>query len=190
MVFNETPIKGLYKIDLEKRGDDRGFFARMFCKNEYTKYNLNSDIVQMNTSLTEKKSTFRGLHYQLPPKAEDKIIKVLKGSLFDVTVDLRPNSPTYGQYYTTELSADNRTMMYIPKGCAHGYLILDDGTELMYMVTEFYSPENERVIRWDDPRFNIKLPYKPMYFSEKDTTAPDFDEKTHLNDGMYLFIEK
>lgn len=185
MIFTETNLKGVYKIDLEKKGDDRGFFARVFCKNEYAKYNLNSDIVQINTSVTPNKGTFRGLHYQLPPKAEDKIIKVVKGSLFDITVDLRPNSPTYMQNYTTEISADNRTMMYIPKGCAHGYLILEDYTEVVYMVTEFYSPENERVLRWNDPKISVKLPYEPVYFSQKDTSAPDFDEKIHLNSDMY-----
>lgn len=180
MIFTETPIKGLYTIDLEKRGDERGFFARVFCKNEYEAHNLNPNIVQINTSVTAEKGTFRGLHYQLAPKAEDKIIKVLKGSLYDITLDLRPESPTFGQYFGIELNDKNRTMLYIPKGFAHGYLILEDGTELIYMVTEFYSPENERVIRWNDPRFNIKLPFEPTVLSDKDKNAPDFSEETHL----------
>lgn len=186
MIFTPTSIQGAYKIDLDKKGDERGFFARMFCKNEYTNFNLNSNIVQMNTSLTENKGTFRGLHYQLPPKAEDKILKVLRGGLFDVILDIRPKSPTFGQYCSTELNSENKTMVYVPKGCAHGYLILEDGTELIYMVTEFYSPENERVIRWNDPKFNIKLPYEPTTVSEKDANAPNFDEKTHFNEDMYL----
>lgn len=186
MVFTETLIPGTYKIDLERKGDDRGFFARLFCKNEYAKYNLNSDVVQMNTSFTADRGTFRGLHYQLPPKAEDKVVKVLKGGMFDITLDLRPKSPTFGKYYTTELNDKNKTMMYIPKGCAHGFLILEDNTELIYMVTEFYSPENERVIRWNDPKFKIKLPYDPVIVSEKDSLAKDFDEQTHLNSDMYL----
>jgi len=189
MIFTETTLSGVYKIDLDRKGDNRGFFARLFCKNEYAQYNLDSNIVQMNTSFTANKGTFRGLHYQLPPKAEDKIIRVLRGALFDITLDLRPTSPTYGQVYTTELTAENKTMIYIPKGCAHGFMTLEDDTELVYMVTEFYSPENERVVRWNDPKFNIKMPYEPIHFSEKDTVAPDFDEKTHLNDGMYLLYE-
>jgi len=180
MIFKETPLKGEYIIDLEKRGDERGFFARVFCKNEYEKLNLTNDIVQINTSVTEHKGTFRGMHYQIAPKAEDKIIKVLKGSLYDVTLDLRPESPTFGQYFTVELSAENRTMIYIPKGFAHGYLILEDGTELIYMVTEFYSPEHERIIRWNDPKFDIKLPFEPTVVSDKDSNAPDFKEETHL----------
>lgn len=180
MIFTETPFKGLYKIDLEKRGDDRGFFARVFCKNEFEAHDLNPNIVQINTSVTAEKGTFRGMHYQIDPKAEDKIIKVIKGSLYDIALDLRPDSPTFGKYFAIELSDKNRTMMYIPKGFAHGYLILEDGTELIYMVTEFYSPENERVIRWNDPKFNIELPFEPTVLSDKDKNAADFNEETHL----------
>ena len=187
MIFEETKIKGSYKIDLERRGDERGFFSRVFCKNEYEKLGLNPNIVQINTSLTGDKDTFRGMHYQLPPKAEDKIIKITRGGIFDITLDLRPNSPTFGQSFGIELNEENRTMMYIPKGCAHGYLILEDNTELIYLVTEFYSPEDERVIRWNDPKFDIKLPHDPVHFSEKDKNAPDFDEKVHLV-GMDIFL--
>lgn len=180
MTFEETKIKGVYKIDLEKRGDDRGFFARLFCKNEFEEIGLNPNIVQINTSLTEHKDTFRGLHYQVPPKAEDKFIKVTRGSLYDIVLDLRPSSPTFGEYVGTEINDKNRTMMYMPQGCAHGYLILEDNTEIIYMVSEFYGPEQEKVIRWDDPKFNIKLPRTPIHLSEKDKNAPDFDEKVHL----------
>jgi dTDP-4-dehydrorhamnose 3,5-epimerase len=186
MIFTPTTILGAYKIDLEKRGDGRGFFARMFCKNELIAHNLNPEIAQINTSLTASKGTFRGLHYQLPPKAEDKILKVLRGSLYDIILDVRPKSATYGQYCATELSSENRTMVYIPKGCAHGYLILEDSTEIIYLVSEFYCPENERAIRWNDPKFNIKLPYEPTVVSDKDANAKDFDENTHLNEAMYL----
>lgn len=180
MIFTETPIKGLYVIDLEKRGDDRGFFARVFCKNEFEAHGMNPNIVQINTSLTAEKGTFRGLHYQIDPKAEDKFVKVIKGSMYDISLDLRPESPTYGQYFAIELNDRNRSMIYLPKGFAHGYLILEDNTEIMYAVTEFYSPENERVIRWNDPRFNIKLPYEPVILSDKDKNAADFSEETHL----------
>lgn len=186
MIFTPLSITGAYKIDLERKGDERGFFSRLFCKNEFIAHNLNPNIVQINTSLTANKGTFRGLHYQLPPKAENKITKVLRGALLDVILDLRPKSPTYGQYCTLELNSENRTMSYLPKGCAHGYLILEDKTEIMYMVSEFYSPENERVIRWNDPKFNIQLPYEPTTVSDKDANAIDFDEHTHLNEALYL----
>lgn len=183
MTFEETKFKGLYKIDLERRGDERGFFARVFCVNEFDEHGLNRDLVQINITSTADKDTFRGLHYQTPPKAEDKIVMVTKGAMYDVSLDLRPNSPTFGQYHGMELNEKDKTMLYIPKGFAHGYLILEDNTEALYFVTEFYGPENERVIRWDDPKFDIKLPREPVHTSEKDTEADDFDEKIHL-EGM------
>lgn len=180
MIFEETKFKGLYKIDLERRGDDRGFFARVFDTVEFDEHSLNRDLVQINITASAEKDTFRGMHYQSPPKAEDKIVMVTKGSMYDVSLDLRTNSPTFGQYHGIELNAKDKTMIYIPKGFAHGYLILEDNTEAVYFVTEYYSPENEKVIRWDDPKFNIKLPRKPVHTSEKDTEAADFNEETHL----------
>lgn len=183
MIFNKTKLLGLYEIELEKREDDRGFFARFFCVNEYNDQGLENKIVQINNSFTNDKHTLRGLHYQLPPKAEVRIVRCLKGSLHDMSLDLRPNSPTFGKWYSAELTSENRKMVYIPKGFAHGFLTLEDDTEMLYMVTEFYSPEFERVIRWNDPKFKMKWPHKPRFITDKDSKQPDFDPDVHLK-GM------
>ncbi len=180
MKFIETPLKGAYTIELEKKGDDRGFFARFFCVNEYREQGLDGNIVQINNSLSARKGTLRGMHYQLAPKAETKVVRCIRGSLYDVILDLRPDSPTFGKHFGAELTADNRTMMYVPKGFAHGFITLGEDTEVLYLVTEFYSPELERGIRWNDPAFNIKWPSKPAVVSERDRNHPDFDRAYHL----------
>ncbi len=180
MIFEETPIKGAFRIDLKKIGDERGFFARFFCVNEYEEHGLEKNIVQINNSFTAENHTLRGLHYQTPPKAEIRIVRCLKGALYDMVLDLRPDSHTFGQHLGTELTEENRTMVYIPKGCAHGFLTLKPDTEMLYLVTEFYSPEHERVIRWDDPKFKMKWPVEPKNLSKKDSAAKDFDSKIHL----------
>lgn len=185
MTFEETYIKGLYKIDLEKRGDDRGFFARFFCKDEYAQLGLENEILQINNSLTQAKHTLRGMHYQLPPKSEVRIVRCIKGALFDMALDLRPTSETFGKSFGIELNDENRTMMYIPKGFAHGFMTLKDDTEMMYLVTESYGPNYERVIRWNDPEFDMKWPVKPQHLSEKDAQAQDFEKNYHL-EGMEL----
>jgi len=183
MVFNKTPLHGLYEIELEKREDDRGFFARFFDVNEYKKLGLESEIVQINNSFTKDKYTLRGLHYQLPPKTEVRIVRCLGGTVLDMSLDLRPKSPTFGKWYSATLTADNRKMIYIPKGFAHGFMTLEDNTEFLYLVTEFYSPEYERVIRWNDPKFGIKWPFEPKFISKKDAEQTDFDPDFHLK-GM------
>jgi dTDP-4-dehydrorhamnose 3,5-epimerase len=183
MKFIETELPGLFKIELEKRGDDRGFFARFFCVNEYKEQGLDSNVVQMNNSFTGDELTLRGMHYQLPPHAETRIVRCLKGKLFDMSLDLRPDSPTFGKSFGTELTPENRTMMYVPKGFAHGFMTMEPDTEMLYLVTEFYAPEKERVIRWNDPKFDMKWPKDPKHLSEKDENAPDFDPKVHL-EGM------
>ena len=180
MIFNETPLEGAYTIELEKRGDDRGFFARFFCMNEYDKFGLDKNIVQINNSLSRDKGTLRGIHYQLYPKAETKIVRCVKGELFDVIVDLRKDSKTFGRWFGTELNEENRLMMYVPKGFGHGFITLHENTEALYLVTEFYAPEYERGIRWNDPRFNIEWPMKPIVISDKDQNHPDFSEAYHL----------
>lgn len=180
MIFEKLPIKGAYKIDLKKIGDDRGFFARFFCVNEYEEHDLSSKIVQINNSFTAEELTLRGLHYQVPPKAETRVVRCLRGSVYDLMLDLRPNSPTFKQWHGTELTADNRTMVYIPQGCAHGFLTLEPDTEILYLVSEFYKPDFEKVIRWNDPEFDMKWPNQPKHMSEKDAEAPDFDPKVHL----------
>lgn len=172
MKFTELPLPGAYLIDLEKRGDDRGFFARCFCTNEFAERSLETQFVQANTSLSAQKGTLRGLHYQLAPKQEDKLVRCIKGSLYDVIVDIRENSPTYGQWYGAELSAKNHRMMYVPKGFAHSFLTLEDDTEAFYLVSEFYAPDCERGLRWNDPFFGIQWPLQPTVLSPKDSQWP------------------
>lgn len=180
MKFNPTPLPGAYLIDLEKRGDDRGFFARAFCEKEFGAQNLPNHFVQVNNSLSAQKGTLRGMHYQLAPKAETKLVRCIRGSLFDVILDLRKDSPTFGKSFGAELSAENRRMMVVPKGFAHGFITLADDTEAFYFVDEFYAPEQERGVRWNDPKFNIQWPAKPIVLSEKDGKWRDFDPAWHL----------
>jgi dTDP-4-dehydrorhamnose 3,5-epimerase len=180
MKFTSTQLKGAYIIELEKRGDDRGFFARAFCKNEFEALGLNNNIVQINNSLSKDKGTLRGMHYQLNPKEEDKIVRCINGSLYDVIIDLRPESETFKQWYGIELNAENRKMLYVPKGFAHGFITLAEDTEAFYLTTEFYSPELERGVRFNDPQFNIKWPIDPVVISEKDKNHPDFNPEYHL----------
>lgn len=180
MIFNETLLKGAYTIELEKRGDERGFFARFFCINEFEALNLDSKIVQINNSLSKDIGTLRGIHYQLEPKAETKIIRCIRGSLWDVIVDLRVDSPTFLKWYGAELNEENRKMMLVPKGFGHGFITLSENTEALYLVTEFYSPENERGIRWNDTKIGIQWPINPEIISEKDKNHPDFNIKIHL----------
>lgn len=180
MKFTETPLKGAYLIDLEKREDDRGFFARFYCAKEFANHNLETSFVQVNNSLSVNKGTLRGMHYQLSPKAETKLVRAVKGSIYDVILDLRIDSPTYGQSFGAELSADNRRMMYVPHGFAHGFYSLEDNTEILYLVSEYYAPELERGIRWNDPQFKIAWPSTPSVVSQKDESHPDFSPAYHL----------
>ena len=180
MIFTETPLRGAYLIDLQKRGDERGFFARAFCAHEFAEHGLATNMVQANNSLSGQKGTLRGMHYQLAPKAETKLVRCLAGALHDMILDLRSGSPTFGQSFGAELTAENRRMMYVPKGFAHGFISLVDNTEVYYLVDEFYSPEHERGIRWSDPRFSIQWPIQPVVISERDQNARDFDPAWHM----------
>lgn len=180
MKFVATPLAGAFLIDLEKQGDDRGFFARAFCEAEFAKEGLVSRFVQVNNSLSAFRGTLRGMHYQLPPKAETKLVRCIRGSLWDVILDLREDSPHFGQYFGAELSAENRRMMYVPKGFAHGFITLENDTEAFYFVDECYAPANERGLRWNDPHFAIKWPMEPAIISDKDRTHRDFDAAWHL----------
>src|SRR4051794_35870853 len=150
MIFNETPLRGAFLIDLEKRGDDRGFFARAFCRREFEAHGLTTGFVQVNDSLSAQRGTPPGLHYQLAPPAETKLVRCVRGALYDVILDLRQDSPTFGQSFGAELTAENRRMMYVPKGFAHAFLTLADDSEAFYFTDEFYAPELERGIRWND----------------------------------------
>ena len=171
MFFNPTSLPGAYLIDLDKKGDERGFFARAFCEQEFSQHGLTTRICQVNNSLSTQKGTVRGMHYQLSPKAETKVVRCLRGALYDVILDLRDGSSTFGKSYGAELTADNRRMMYVPKGFAHGFITLVDDTEALYLVDEFYSPENERGIRYDDPKFGLQWPATPMALSRTETKA-------------------
>jgi len=179
MIFNRTPLADAFLIDLEKLGDERGFFARAFCEQEFAAQGLAPRFVQINNSLSADKGTLRGMHYQLAPKAETKLVRCIRGALWDVILDLRPDSPSFGQHFGAELSADNRRMMYVPKGFAHGFITLQDDTEAFYFVDEPYAPEVERGIRWNDPRFGIEWPTEPVVLSDKDRDQRDFDPAWH-----------
>ena len=180
MIFAEAPLPGAYVIELEKRSDERGFFARVFCEKEFAEQNLASRFVQANNSLAREKGTLRGMHYQLRPAAEVKLVRCIRGALYDVILDLRDGSPSFGQHFGIELTGENRKMLYVPKGFAHGFITLEDDTETFYFADEFYSPERERGIRWNDPRFGIQWPLDPVVISEKDSGHPDFDPAYHL----------
>jgi len=179
MIFNATPLHGAYTIELEKRGDDRGFFARMFCQKEFADHGLETNFVQMNNSLSVKAGVLRGMHYQLPPFAEVKLVRCVSGSLFDFIADIRPDSPTFGKWFGAELSAANRTMMYVPRGFAHGFVTLEDNTEAVYLVSNVYGPEHERGVRFDDPAIAVQLPCDVTEISPKDAAWPDLDATFH-----------
>lgn len=180
MKFHPTPLKDAFVIELEKRGDERGFFARAFCVNEFDQHGIDRNVVQINNSLSAHKHTLRGMHYQLAPHAETKIVRCIRGALYDVIIDLREDSPTFGKWFGAELTAENRNMMVVPKGFAHGFLTLEDNTEALYLVTAFYAPQAERGLRYNDPRFSIQWPHEPVVISDKDKSWPDFDPQYHL----------
>lgn len=175
MKFRELPLQGAYIVELQPRGDERGFFARLFCEREFAERGLSHSFVQVNDSYSRQAGTLRGMHYQLAPKQETKLVRCIAGRVWDVIVDLRSGSATYGRWHGEELSAENRAMMYVPKGFAHGFISLEEETELVYFVDEFYSPELERGLRWNDPAFAIEWPMRPSVISERDQAHPDFE---------------
>ena len=181
MIFKETRVKGAFMIEMEKRGDDRGFFARVFCRKEFEAQGIDIKVLQANIGFSQSRCTLRGLHYQVPPYAEAKLVRCTAGALYDVILDLRPASPTFKQWLGVELTDKNHTMLYVPEGCAHGYLTLAENTEIYYMVTQFYSPDAERGVRWNDPAFDIKWPLtKGIVISDKDRSWPDWlEQKTN-----------
>ncbi len=174
--FTKINIAGAYLIELDLVSDDRGFFARTFCKNEFEAMNLESDITQSNLCYNKYKGTIRGLHYQVTPYQEVKIARCVQGAVFDVIVDIRRESPSYLQYYATELSAQNHMSVYVPKGCAHGYQTLEDDSDLFYLTTEFYNSESESCVRWNDPAFNIPWPLAANMISDKDSSSADWEK--------------
>ena len=174
MKFTSTPFPGLYTVELERNGDPRGFFARAFDAQKFKELGLRNHFVQTNVSYSQKKGTLRGLHYQTPPYTEAKLIRCTKGALYDVVVDLRPDSPTYKQWFGIELTEDNQKQLYVPEGFAHGFITLKEDTEAFYMVSEYYHPEAERGVHYNDPQFRIKWPIPVEVVSDKDKTWPDF----------------
>lgn len=179
MKFHPTPLEGAYLIELEKRGDDRGFFARAFCENEFEAAGLVNRYVQANNALSAKRGTLRGFHYQLPPAQEVKVVRALRGALFDIIIDLRPGSPTYMKSFGAELNDENRLSMYVPRGFAHGMITLTDDVETFYLVSAFYAPDRERGVRWNDPAFGVEWPIEPVEISPKDAAWPLFDPEFH-----------
>ncbi len=174
MIIEQTKLSGAFVIELEQHQDDRGFFARTFCKNELEAHGMISDVAQANMSLSKKKGTLRGMHYQKAPHQESKLVRCTRGALFDVIIDLRPESPTFKEWFGVELSADNYKMLYVPRDFAHGFLTLTDNTEVTYMVSQFYAPGSELGIRWNDPQFGIKWPIDIEVISEKYMQWTDF----------------
>jgi dTDP-4-dehydrorhamnose 3,5-epimerase len=161
--------------------DERGFFARLFCSEEFAANGLESSIAQINMSLSVKASTLRGLHYQVAPAGEAKLVRCTRGRAFDVVVDMRKNSQTFRRWFGAEITADNRRMVYVPKGCAHGFMTLEDNTEMFYLASAPYDAASEHVLRWNDSAIGVEWPRAPLVLSEKDGNAPDFSEDYHLS---------
>lgn len=180
MKFQQTNLDGNFVINLEKKEDERGFFARYFCEKEFLSKGLNTRWVQINNSESKQVGTLRGLHYQREPKGEVKLIRCLKGAIWDVVVDLRHKSATYGKWFGEKLSDKNRTMMYVPKGFAHGFISLEPNTEILYLVSEFYTPDLEGTLIWNDLGIGINWPIEPSVISDKDKSASSFNNTKPL----------
>lgn len=174
MTFTETPLAGAYVIDLEPRSDERGFFARTFCRREFEVRGLNPDVVQCNTSFNHKAGTLRGMHYQRPPSREAKLVRCVQGSIHDVIVDLRTDSATYGRHFATNLTAENHRALYVPESFAHGFETLEDRTEVGYQMSEYYAPGTAAGYRYDDPAFAISWPLEVTVVSPQDLVWPSF----------------
>ena len=174
MIFVETKLKGPFIIEPERNEDQRGFFARTWCQREFIKHGLNPSLAQCSVSFSRKRGTLRGMHYQIAPHEEAKLVRCTRGAIYDVLVDLRPDSPTFAQWLAAELTATNYRMLYIPERFAHGFQTLDDDSEVFYQMSEFYAPEYARGVRWNDPVFGIQWPSAERTISLRDDTYPDF----------------
>jgi dTDP-4-dehydrorhamnose 3,5-epimerase len=176
--FTETILNGAFIVDLEPHTDERGFFARSFCARDFEAQGLNPAVAQCNISYNRQAGTLRGMHYQAPPASETKLVRCTRGAIYDVIIDLRPDSPTYLRHVAIELSADNRRTLYIPEMFAHGFLTLADETEVEYQMGEFYTPGYGRGLRYDDPVFNIHWPRAVSIISQQDAAWPLFEALT------------
>jgi dTDP-4-dehydrorhamnose 3,5-epimerase len=175
MIFRESELPGAFVIEIERHEDERGFFARAWCEREFADHGLTTRVVQCNLAYNKEKSTLRGMHFQAAPQAEVKLVRCTSGAIYDVIVDLRPESPTFMRWIAVELTAENRRMLYVPEGFAHGYQTLADGTETFYQVSEAYEPSAERGVRWDDPAFGIQWPdAERRIISAKDRAWTDY----------------
>jgi dTDP-4-dehydrorhamnose 3,5-epimerase len=174
VIFTETKLPGALLIEPEKLEDGRGFFARSWCCREFEANGLNPRLVQCDISFSHNKGTLRGMHYQVAPFSEVKLVRCTRGSIYDVIIDLRPDSPTFKDHMGVILSAENHKMLYVPEGFAHGFVTLEDSTEVLYQMSEFYAPEHGRGVRWNDRTFEICWPIVPTIMSERDRTCPDF----------------
>jgi dTDP-4-dehydrorhamnose 3,5-epimerase len=175
VIFHPTKLPGATVVELEPRDDERGFFARFFCRREFAEQGLELEVAQANLAFNRRRGTLRGLHYQAPPHDEAKLVRCVRGALYDVVVDLRPGSLTYRQWLAVELTGENRRLLYVPPGLAHGYQTLTDETEAMYLHSAVHAPEAERGVRWDDPVFGIEWPETDQrVLSAKDRAWPDF----------------
>jgi dTDP-4-dehydrorhamnose 3,5-epimerase len=174
MIFSENPLRGSYTILPEPLFDERGFFSRYFCENEFAAQGLNTRWMQINNSMSLEKGTLRGLHFQNPPHAEVKMVRCIRGAVWDVIVDLRKGSQTFGKWFGVELTAENRNMMYVPKGFAHGFISLTSNSELIYMVSNLYASEAEQTLLWSDEEIDITWPLRPLKISEKDSNGNRF----------------
>lgn len=174
MIFRETSLKGAYIIEPERLEDVRGFFARSWCQKVFKKVGLNDNLVQCNISFNKKAGTLRGMHFQIHPYEEAKLVRCTMGSIFDVIIDLRKNSPSYKKYFGVTMTSENRKMLYVPEGFAHGFLTLEDKTEIFYQMTEFYVSKSAKGVRWNDHTFGIKWPQEIRIISKRDQNYPDY----------------
>ena len=174
MIFVETELRGAWLIEPERLEDERGFFARTWCQDEFAGHGLNPRLVQCNISFNRQKGTLRGMHFQIAPYEEAKLVRCTMGAVYDVILDLRPNSPTWGQWQAFDLTAENRYMLYVPEGLAHGFQTLEDNSEVFYQMSEVYHPECACGVRWDDPTFAIRWPLDEPILSAKDRSYPDY----------------
>ena len=174
MIFHDTELAGVRLIELERRTDERGFFARVWDPAELESAGLNPALAQASVAFNDRRGTLRGLHFQAEPHAEAKLVRCTRGAVFDVVVDLRRDSPTFRRWVGIELREDDGRMLYVPEGLAHGYLTLEDATETLYLISEPYAPDAARGVRWNDPAFVIEWPAKPTVISERDRSWPDF----------------
>jgi dTDP-4-dehydrorhamnose 3,5-epimerase len=173
MIFQETKLPGVFEIQLDPMPDERGFFARSWCQREFENHGLNPRMVQCNVSFNLREGTLRGMHYQAAPFAEAKVVRCTSGSIYDVAVDLRPQSSAFQQWCGVTLTAAKRNMLYVPEGFAHGFLTLEDNTEVLYQMSEYYEPQSARGVRWNDPAFKIEWPMQPQVISDRDRDYPD-----------------